>query len=65
MNETKTHENGSKTVTNPDSESKTYNRGGQLVEQTSHDRAAYLGKQITVTRDGSGKEINRQDGWGK
>jgi len=38
---------------------------GSVRESTSHDLAMGFGKEVTITRDGDGNEINRQDGWGK
>jgi len=65
MGETTKHGDGSSTYTNNEGESTTTNSDGSVRESSSHNLAYGFGKEVTITRDGDGNEINRQDGWGK
>lgn len=58
------HRDGSYTDRNEDGTSITVNDDNTIREQTKHENAFFIGKEITVTYDGDGNEINRQDGWG-
>lgn len=61
------HDDGSVTTRYRDGTSTTSDRDGNIREKTSHETALPLGmgKKVTVTRDGDGKVINTQDGWGR
>lgn len=62
-----THRDGHTTTRFDDGTSITKNEEGETVEETSHEHSFFfgLGDEVTVTRDGDGKIINAQDGWGK
>jgi hypothetical protein len=60
------HNDGSTTERFPSGESITRNANGSTRESTSQEVTwGGLGKAVTVTRDGDGKTINVQNGWGK
>lgn len=65
--EKESHQDGSVTERFSDGTSVTRNTNGTTREYTVHETALPLGlgDKMTVTRDGDGKTINAQWGWGK
>ena len=63
----KLHDDGSVTEKFDDGTSVTRNSDGTTREYTVHETEFFLGlgDTITVTKDGEGKTINVQPGWGK
>lgn len=64
--EKESHEDGSSTERFEDGTSITRNADGSTREYTTHETEWPLGigGKLTVTHDGDGHEINRQEGWG-
>jgi hypothetical protein len=55
------HKDGSETERFADGTSVTRDEDGKVLEETSHEHEFFRDQDVTVTKDGDGHEINRQD----